>query len=132
MKAILYFLYLVVLLGLGGYGYVSFRNEWRTKIIIDQGEIVEVRITHLNCPLGEMTFVFEDGNYTQKISSRDCALFNQDQKIKLKYNRDYPDQFAFVNEHRPNVLILSALEMVLALIGLIANGPFYKIRKSDP
>lgn len=130
MKSISYFLWLAFLLGLGGYGYFTFHSEWKTKNIIDHGELVEVKITHLDCLHGEMTFAFEAGNYTRKISHRDCVLFNNRQKIKLKYDRSYPDQFVFVNEHRPNVLLLAALEMMLALVGLIANGPFAGNRKS--
>jgi hypothetical protein len=73
-----------------------------------------------------MAFEFEAKNYTRKISGRDCAVFNVGQKIKLKFNRHYPGKFAFPNEHRPNTLILGALEMIVALLGLLAHWPHLK------
>ncbi len=122
MKISKYF-WLIILLFVVIHGANVIRNEWQRKSIHDHGEIVEVKIEKLNCARGIMNFYFESILFEKDIDARTCALFNKGQKIKLKHSKLYPNMFMFISERSPNRFILGSLEILVGLIGLLANWP---------
>lgn len=131
MKLIFHLLWLLFLGLLMVHGAIAVYREWRGRTILKEGKIVEVIIRQLDCEENRMTFQFENSSFQKKIDSRDCALFNKNQKLKLKYSETYPGIFLFANEYRPNLLMLGALEIILAVLGLIANLPLAQSRNRD-
>ena len=130
MKIISNYFWVLLLTLLVIHGADVFQNEWQRRSIHHNGEIVEIKIEKLNCPKGTLTFNFQKTPHEKKIDARTCALLNEGQKIKLKHSRQYPDKFLFVNEQSPNHFILGGLEMVLGIVGLIANWPAIKLRRT--
>ena len=130
MKTVSKYLWLLALAILVIHGLSVIRNEWKRKFIHDHGETVTVKIDVLQCPAGVMTFHFGPNLFQKEIDARTCVVFNVGQAIKLKHSEQYPDMFLFVNERNPNRFLLGGLEIVLGIIGLMANWPLLSfIRK---
>jgi len=123
MKTISKYFWLIVLVFVVVHGVIVIRNEWQRKSIHDHGEMVEVKIEKLNCSDGIMTFYLGTILFEKNIDTRTCALLNKGQKIRLKHSQQYPNTFLFVNERSLNRFILGGLEILVGLIGLLANWP---------
>ena len=130
MKTVSNYFWRVVLALLVIHGASVVQNEWKRKSIHDHGEVIEITIDELNCPKGSMTFHLGPNLFEKKIDARTCVLFNEGQRIKLKHSRQYPEMFLFVNERNPNAFISGGLEIVLGIIGLLANWSLVINRKS--
>jgi hypothetical protein len=131
MKTISKFFWLIVLLFVVGHGANVIRNEWQRKSIHDHGEMVEVKIEKLNCSDGIMTFYLGTIRFEKNIDTRTCALLNEGQEIRLRHSEKFSDTFLFVNERSPNRFILGGLEILVGLIGLLANWPLSTERSAN-
>ena len=129
MSSILKYSWVAFLLLLVIHGASVIKNEWRVKLIHKTGELVEVTVEGLDCPQLLMTFRFENERHQKKIDARTCVLFSPGQKIKFKHSHEHADTFLFVNERNPNLFILGGLEMVVGIIGLLANWPLIRKRQ---
>lgn len=132
MKKIVSYTWIIVLLLMAVHGTSLIQKEWTIKSIHGDGETVEVKIEELNCPDQIMSFRFKDNLFKKKIDARTCVIYNEGQIIKLRHNEHYPDKFLFVNERNPNQFILGGLEIIIGLLGLLANWPFFKSKSAIP
>jgi hypothetical protein len=130
MKKMLNYCWLAALLAAMFHGGTVILNEWQRKSIHAHGELLDLKVETLNCPQGWMSFYFGTSRFEKKIDARTCALLNPGQKIKLKHSRDYPETFLFVNEQSPNRFIMGSLEILLGIIGLLANWPLAPGRRT--
>ncbi len=126
MRLVLHYSGLILLLLLITHGAIVSRKEWRIKSVHDHGQLIEVKIGKLDCTQKMMSFLWDRHVFQKKIDARSCVVFNEGQKIRLKHDQQYADTFLFVNERSPNLLILGALEIILGIIGLMANWPFLR------
>ncbi|HEV8513373.1 MAG TPA: hypothetical protein VGQ59_08850 [Cyclobacteriaceae bacterium] len=122
MKRLSNYFWLFISIFLAIHGTTVILDEWQRKSI-HEGETVQVTIDELNCSDGIMKFHFEQTAFEKKIDTRTCALLNKGQKIKLKHSIQYPERFLFINERSPNQFILGGLEILISLIGFLANWP---------
>ena len=133
MKTFSKYFWLLLLVLLAIHGTSVLQNEWKRKSIHGHGKMVEVKIDTLNCPRGVMIFHFGPKQFKKQIDARTCVVFNEGQTIKLRHSAQYPDMFLFVNERSPNRFLLGGLEILLGILGLLANWPlinFIRARKT--
>ncbi|HLZ17691.1 MAG TPA: hypothetical protein VKQ08_11650 [Cyclobacteriaceae bacterium] len=129
MKRILGYFWILVLL-LAVHGSYVVRSEWKIKSIHQEGELVEVKIEALNCQDLVMSFRFRNALFQKKIDARTCVTFNPGQSIKLRRSERYADTFLFVNERNPNRFMLGGLEILIGLLGFLANWPLVKFKSA--
>jgi hypothetical protein len=122
----LIFLGLIILLGI-----MTTRKEFMTRSIQATGEVVNVTIDNVDCNAGIMTFHLRQGDVHEKeIDESICGLFEEGQVIFLKHNRNYPQQFVFVNEDNSSLFILGGVEIGIGLIGLLIFLNIAMIRRA--
>ena len=130
MKTALNFFWLILLVLLAIHGAFVVRNEWKTRFVHKNGEIIEVKIEDLDCGRKIMSFNFATNLVEKKIDARTCALLNRGQTIRLKHSPAYSDLFLFINEHHSNSFLSGGLEIAVGIIGLLANLPIVAFRKA--
>ena len=128
----LHYVWVLILLSMVAHGAYITQREWTLKSIHKEGEMVEVKIEKLNCPDQIMSFRFKTNLFQKKIDARTCVVFNEGQVIKLRHSQHYPGKFLFVNERNPNQFILGGLEIIIGLLGIVANWPFFKSKSAIP